>query len=526
MCPTFLEAPSFQGGANRIAMKKVKSTVKMRCDGSANTGLRPGLALWLAWILVSMLVAACGTAAPAPTSTPAASIVTGTPAPAPTGTIAPAPTGTIAPTQTGTVEPAPDGTTPPEAAPAVDGEIPGVEDVATAVSARTPVPTPTAGAVAREIEEFTTEAGLAGKTFLGLAVEDWLNLAFSGLFIIVGYFVIKFLFAVLTRIAKRTAPQADDKIVALIARYANWLLLLWVIHYAEWRLDFLSEGLRTNLRDLSILLTLVIVTIFALDMIGFVGQSYRDKLESRSDERRLTPVIITVQRLAQSLVVIVALSIMLVHMGFDISIIAALLIVSGLIISFGAQDILTDFLSGFIILIDQPFRVGDSILVKDLNTRGTVLEIGPRSTQIRTGDNREVIVPNSRIGQSQVINYTFPDSRFRAQTDIGVAYGTHPEKMRKVIDQAVRGVEGVLPDKPVDIFFLKFGDSSRLVRVRWWIDTYRHEKHMLDKVNTALELALDKAGIDLPFNTYDLRVRMDDVDSIHPEQGIHQQRGS
>ena len=105
-----------------------------------------------------------------------------------------------------------------------------------------------------------------------------------------------------------------------------------------------------------------------------------------------------------------------------------------------------------------------------------------------------------------------PDSRFRAQTDIGVAYGTDPEEMRRVIEQAVRGVEGVLPDKPVEIFYLKFGESARLVRVRWWIETYRHEKPMLDKVNTALELALDGAGIELPFNTYDLNLKNMDKD--------------
>jgi small-conductance mechanosensitive channel len=98
--------------------------------------------------------------------------------------------------------------------------------------------------------------------------------------------------------------------------------------------------------------------------------------------------------------------------------------------------------------------------------------------------------------------------------------------MRTVIEQAVRGVEGVLPDKPVQIYYLKFGDTARLVRVRWWIDTYRDEKRMLDQVNTALELTLDQAGIELPFNTYDLNVRMDDVDSIRAEQGTHQERGS
>jgi small-conductance mechanosensitive channel len=138
------------------------------------------------------------------------------------------------------------------------------------------------------------------------------------------------------------------------------------------------------------------------------------------------------------------------------------------------------------------------------------LEISTRTTRIRTGDNREVIVPNSQIGTSQVINYTYPDPRYRVQTDIGVAYGSDYDQVRRVIKDAVRGVEGVLPDKPVDVFFRQFGDSTRMMRVRWWIDNYDDENPMLDQVNAALESALDEAGIDMPFNTYALNVRMED----------------
>jgi small-conductance mechanosensitive channel len=275
-------------------------------------------------------------------------------------------------------------------------------------------------------------------------------------------------------------------------------------------LDFLGERIRTNLNDLFFILVVGILTIITFDLIQFTVNRYQAKLETSEDQRKLSPVIITIKRLAQSVVLIVALSIILTHFGFDISIIAVILIIAGFVISFGAQDILSDILSGYLILIDQPFRVGDAIRIEELDKIGRVIEIGTRSTRIKTGDNREVIIPNSTIGQSQVVNYSFPDSQFRAETEIGVAYGTDVEHMREVIEGAVRGVEGVLPDKPVDIYYLKFGDSARLVRVRWWIDTYRDEKRMLDRVNAALEFDLDKAGIELHNNTFDLNVTMNE----------------
>jgi len=83
-------------------------------------------------------------------------------------------------------------------------------------------------------------------------------------------------------------------------------------------------------------------------------------------------------------------------------------------------------------------------------------------------------------------------------------------RTRKVIKDAVCGVKRVLSDKPVDIVFLKFGDSARLVHVRRWINNHINENPILEKVNAALEIALDEAGIDMPFDTYNLNVKIQD----------------
>jgi small-conductance mechanosensitive channel len=79
----------------------------------------------------------------------------------------------------------------------------------------------------------------------------------------------------------------------------------------------------------------------------------------------------------------------------------------------------------------------------------------------------------------------------------------------------VRGVEGVLPDKPVDVFFRAFGDWARQVQVQWWIDDVNLQDRVLDRVNWAIERALDEAGIEMPFQTYDLNLKKtDDQESI------------
>jgi small-conductance mechanosensitive channel len=179
----------------------------------------------------------------------------------------------------------------------------------------------------------------------------------------------------------------------------------------------------------------------------------------------------------------------------------------GLAISLAAKDTIADVIAGFIVLVDQPYRVGDRIEIEEIDTWGDVVDIGLRTTRIRTRDNRMVIVPNSVIGKNQVINYTFPDPQYRIQTHVGIAYGTDIETARRVLCEAVRRVEGVLPDKPVDALYVEMGDTAMVFRVRWWIESYRDTRQMFDKVHTALQHAVDAAGIDCPFPTQTLNLQ-------------------
>ena len=112
-----------------------------------------------------------------------------------------------------------------------------------------------------------------------------------------------------------------------------------------------------------------------------------------------------------------------------------------------------------------------------------------------------MIVPNSHIGQNQMVNYSYPDPRYLVERQVGLAYGTDVETARHVIIDTVRQVEGVMPDKPVEALFNEMGDSAMIFRVRWWLESYSDMRHSIDRVHTALKAALDAAGIQMPFPT-------------------------
>jgi small-conductance mechanosensitive channel len=124
-----------------------------------------------------------------------------------------------------------------------------------------------------------------------------------------------------------------------------------------------------------------------------------------------------------------------------------------------------------------------------------------------------VIVPNSVISKSLVVNHSYPDTQYRIQIEIGVAYGTDLEFARKTIIDTVRDVEGVLPDRKVEALFLRFGDSAHIFRVRWWLESYVDTRRMFDRVNTALYNALNEAGIEMPFPSQEVyhKIAKDDL---------------
>jgi MscS family membrane protein len=198
-------------------------------------------------------------------------------------------------------------------------------------------------------------------------------------------------------------------------------------------------------------------------------------------------------------VAVIAGIILLDRFEVEVSGLVTTLGIGSLAIALAAQSALSDTIGGFMIMLDRPFRIGDRIEIQALSTWGDVVDVGLRSTHIRTRDNRTVIIPNSVIVKSLIVNHSYPDSKYRIQIEIGVAYGSDIELVRQTIIDAVRQVDGVLEDKEVEALFLRFADSSLIFRVRWWLESFIDTRRMFDKVNTAMYQALYEANIELPF---------------------------
>ncbi|MDX1379374.1 MAG: mechanosensitive ion channel family protein, partial [Anaerolineales bacterium] len=333
--------------------------------------------------------------------------------------------------------------------------------------------------------------------FSSLTTDQWIDIGISVsvllLTIFLGRWLIKALFTrVIKRLTNFTTSTLDDAILEAVAAPTYWLAVIYAFQFSMNRLGFVFEELQFNLEDLYFVLFLLIGFAIALRLVNNISNWYAQRL-AKTDKVELSEQLMPFLRRVVVIIMAVIVVIMLLgHFEVDVSGFVATLGIGSLVIALAAQAALADTISGFVIMIDRPYRIGDRIEIQDLDTWGDVVDIGLRSTHIRTRDNRMVIVPNSVIGKSLIVNYSYPSSEYRIQNHIGVAYGTDIEQARQVIIEAVKKVEGVLPDKPVEALFLEFGDSALTFRIRWWLDSYVDTRRMFDSVNTAVYEALNE----------------------------------
>jgi small-conductance mechanosensitive channel len=375
---------------------------------------------------------------------------------------------------------------------------------------RTPEPTATPGAISETISAFVAQTGMSNQTFLGLEYDDWLNLGFSLLIVLIGYLIGVWLIRrLLPRLVRRTATTLDDRLLGVAGKQFIWLFVLVALSFAVNRLVFLPAGLKSFLNDTFFVLAVFLVVIALWRLIGLATELLGDRAHKAGYKEVADSLIRWSILVARLVLLLLALSILLAHFGINIAGIAILLGLIGIVLSLAARDLLTDLVAGAIILIDRPFLVGDRIDLTSINTVGDVVEIGMRSTRIITTDNRLVTIPNSQIGKNQVVNYTHPDPSFMVSTDIMVAYENDAEQVQQVIDGTVRATDGVLTDRNIDVQLREFSEYTMRFRVSWWIASYIDQYMMRDRVNRAIIEALKEAGVILPYDKSRLTVKVD-----------------
>ena len=240
------------------------------------------------------------------------------------------------------------------------------------------------------------------------------------------------------------------------------------------------------------LLTALAIFIVSLYLARVVSNLLRRVLN-----RRKAPVGVT-HLLAQLALwsIIIAGTITALQRFFNVTAFLAGLGILGFTIGFALQDVMKNFASGIILLLQQPFHVGDTIGVKGFD--GTILTIDLRATEMRATDGRLIILPNAEILANPIINYSRANHR-RIDLSLNLPFTSQPETIRGIFLNAIQNVNGYLTDPKPAVVFNNLTNSAMELNASFWVDITKNDPAQAkDAVLMHIKSALKKEGIEIP----------------------------
>ena len=295
--------------------------------------------------------------------------------------------------------------------------------------------------------------------------------------------------------------------IAILVIGITILLLLWRFDWVEVKgwiqaafFGFQFGNLRISLQSV-----LIALGVFALGLVltRFVQRWLTGRVFTgrRSESGMHESVRVGIGYLGFVLAALAGIS----YLGVDFSNLALIAGALSVGIGFGLQSIFNNFVSGLILLVERPIKIGDYIQVG--GEEGTVKKISVRSTEIETIHRQSVIIPNATLITDPVVNWMHADKSCRLDIPVGVDYGTDVEVLRSTLLDVARAHRGTLKSPPPVVHFAGFGDSSLDFELRVFLRDVRERVKSSSDLRFAILAALHSAGISIPFPQRDIHIK-------------------
>jgi small-conductance mechanosensitive channel len=250
----------------------------------------------------------------------------------------------------------------------------------------------------------------------------------------------------------------------------------------------------------------LLVAVVASKVVSHALQRVREKASQRT-----AGVLYVLEKLVTYGLVIVGVVAGLSTAGLNLSSLALFAGAIGIGIGLGLQGVVKEFVSGLFLIFDRMVSIGDYIELED-GVRGAIVEIGPRASRIRTNDNINIIVPNSRLIEDRVTNWTLKGDTRRIHVPFSVAYGANRGEVRDAVLAAARTSPFTLPEtesRKSQVWLVGFGESGLDFELLVWPTqaAVKRPANMHAAYTWLIADALDEAGIEIPFPQTDLRLR-------------------
>ena len=190
--------------------------------------------------------------------------------------------------------------------------------------------------------------------------------------------------------------------------------------------------------------------------------------------------------------------------------------VTSLVLGLALQPILGNFFAGIVISLERPYRINDWIRFGE--TEGRVVDITWRTTHLRTRDNDNLVIPNSKIADEEILNFYYPHPLHMERIYVGVHYRTPPYRVKQALLDVAERIDSVLEKPSPSVFLLEFGDSAITYELRVWIEDYAHKPRIVSHVKSEIWEEFRRRDIVIPFpiRTLEIEPRANSLELTRP----------
>ena len=323
-----------------------------------------------------------------------------------------------------------------------------------------------------------------------ITILGWIGIALFILFVvnpIVHYFT------------RKTETDLDDRILKIV-RGPVFLIIILYGAVSSLRILNLPSDILIALEDIYAVGIILLIVWLSYKIFDSVLISYAHAYSSKTEMGLDDALVPLFEKLGMIIIPFIGLMLLFNHFGYDVTMFLAGLGVLGIVIGFAAQDSLSNFFSGIAILLDRPFKVGDLILYEDDVCE--VRRIGLRSTTLyNTFLSENFILPNNDMANKKVTNIVKPDLRYKVKVEVGVAYGSDVELVKRLMMEAAMEEPHVLKDQEHYpwVRFINFGDSALVFKLFMWVNDVNNQWLVTSNVRESMNRKFKEHGITIPF---------------------------
>ena len=309
---------------------------------------------------------------------------------------------------------------------------------------------------------------------------------------------------VLIPLARKTKSDLDDIIIRAVRNFLVYSIPLVGLMVALTPFSLKTLVPRHILTSLLILVLMRIVIVLIEDLSCWLEKIWVVATESSLDVG-LLPLV---RRATKTIVVIVGVLVFLGEWNIEIAPMLGALGIGGLAIGLALNTSLANVFGGIQLILDRSIRVGEKIMLESGEV-GVVLDIGLRSTKLRSYDNEVIYIPNSYLANARIKNYTKPDATIRVTVTFSVAYGSDITEVKNVVTKAISGLNGILKEPGPQVLFLNMGDFSLDMSARVWVGDYDKQFSKKLEMVELIYNTLNKNNIEIPFPTRTVFMKQD-----------------